>query len=144
MAAPTKGLGAIFSRYNGASFDVIGEVVTITPPSSTKETIETTGLNPTDGFNTYIGGIKDGGEVSITLNLDPAIVADAENQALLKGDVEGTADSVQYKIEFASAGPNIVFDAVPTGFEVSELAVNEKITATFNCKVTGKPTWADS
>ena len=144
MAAPTKGMGGIFSRYNGVDYDVIGEVVTITPPSPTKETIETTELNPTDGFHTYIGGIKDGGEVSVTLNFDPATVADAENQTLLRADVEGTDDTVQYKIEFASAGPNIVFSAVPTGFEVSEVSVNEKITATFTCKVSGKPTWADS
>ena len=93
---------------------------------------------------TYIGGVKDGGEVSVTLNLDPALAADAENQALLKGDVEGTEDTEQYKIEFASAGPNIVFSAVPTGFEVSELSVTEKITATFTCKISGKPTWADA
>ena len=52
MAAPTKGMGGVFSRYNGTGYDVIGEVVTITPPSPTKETIETTELNPTDGFHT--------------------------------------------------------------------------------------------
>lgn len=144
MAAPTKGMGGIFSRFNGVDYDVIGEVVSITPPSLTKETIETTGLNPTNGFHTYIGGIKDGGEVSVVLNFDPAVAADAENQALLKGDVESTTDTTQYKIEFASAGPNIIFDAVATGFEVSEISVNEKVTATFTCKVSGKPTWADS
>lgn len=144
MASPTKGMGGIFSRYNGVDYDVIGEVLTITPPNPTKETIETTELNPTDGFHTFIAGVKDGGEVSVMFNFDPALTADAENQALLKGDVEGTDDTVQYKIEFASAGPNIVFNAVATGFEVSELSVNEKITATFTCKVSGKPTWADS
>ena len=139
MAAPDKGLGAIFSRYNGTTYDVIGEVVNITPPSVTKETIETTELNPANGFNTYIGG-----EVSVELNFDPALTADAENQALLKGDVEGTSDTEQYKIEFAAAGANVVFTAVPTGFTPGQIASNEKLTATFTCKVSGQPTWADS
>ena len=144
MPAPDKGLGAIFSRYNGTDYDIIGEVVNITPPSVSKEPIETTELNPTDGFNTYIGGIKDGGEVTVELNFDPALTADAENQALLKADVEGSADTEQYKIDFAVGGPNVVFTAVPTGFTPGQIAANEKLTVTFTCKISGRPVWADA
>ena len=143
MAAPDKGLGAIFSRYNGTDYDVIGKVVSITPPSVSKEAIETTELNPVDGFNTYIGGIKDAGEVSVELNFDSELVADAENQALLKDDVEGSSDQERYKIEFAASGANVIFDAVPTGFTPGEIT-KETLTCTFTCKVTGKPTWADA
>lgn len=143
MSTANKGRGAVFSRNNSTDFDVIGEVVSIAPGGISKETIETTALNPADGFRTFIGGVKDASEVSVTLNLDPAIVADAQKQGLLYGDVAGDVDG-EYKIAFSDGGPSLTFTAVATGFEIGELTVDGKVEATFNCKPSGKPVWADA
>jgi len=69
--------------------------------------------------------------------------ADANNQGLLKADVEG--DTAQtYKIVFATSGPNVIFTAIATGFSVGEMTPDGKLDASFTCQPTGKPTWADS
>lgn len=143
MAAPTTGLGAIFSLLVGTTYTDIGEVVRIQPPGVTAETIDVTALNPTDAFRVFIKSLKDGGEVTVVMNMDPATVADAEDQTLLKAAVEGTANST-CKIEFADAGPNVIFSGPATGWTPGELTADGLIELTFTLKVSGKPTWADS
>lgn len=142
MSAPKASRGASLSRYNGSAWDVIGEVIAITPPGPTADTIDTTQLQPTDGHRTFIKGLIDGGEVSVSLNFDANLTADAENQALLKADVEDpTIDLGQYAIEFWDGGPFVEFFAVPTSFPPGELTPEGKIEAAFTGKVSGKPTW---
>lgn len=143
MAAPTTGLGAIFSLQDGTTYNDIGEVISIQPPGVTAETIDTTELNPTDAFRTFIKSLKDGGEVTVVMHMDPATVADAENQSLLKAEVEGTDNSTA-KIEFSDAGPNVIFSGPATGWTPGELTADGKIELTFTMKVSGKPIWADS
>ena len=91
MTAPATGLGAIFGLLQGSTYTDSGEVVRIQPPGVTAETIDVTSLTSTDAFREFIKSLKDGGEVTVVMHFDPATVADAENQTLLKTAVEGTA-----------------------------------------------------
>ena len=143
MTAPARGRGGIFSRNNGTSWDVIGEVVKITPGGISKSAIKTTTLNPTDGFDTFMSGLKTAKPVTVVMNLDPAVVADVENQGLLYGDVAGDVDE-EYAIEFVDDGPNLTFTAVAIDFDIGELNDEGLIPATFQCQPSGKPVWADS
>ena len=143
MAAPTTGLGASFSLLVGSTYTEIGEVFSISPPGVSAETIDTTGLNPTDAFRTFIKSLKDGGEVTVNMRFDPATVADAEKQTLLKTAVESAANSTA-KIAFSDSGPNVVFSGPATGWTPGELTADGLIELTFTMKVSGKPTWADS
>lgn len=143
MAAPAIGLGAIFGILVGSTYTDIGEVVDIKPPNLTSEVIDTTTLAPTDNYRTSLPGVKDGGEVTILMNFDPATVADAENQTLLKAVLEGSTNG-NFRIEFSDGGPNVIFEATVSGFDVGNLTVTTVIPVTFTAKVSGKPTWADS
>lgn len=143
MTAPATGLGAIFALLQGTLYSDIGEVIRIQPPGVTAETIDVTALNTTDAFREFIKSLKDGGEVTVVMHMDPATVADAENQTLLKAEVEGTANSTA-RIEFSDGGPNVVFSGPATGWTPGELTADGKIELTFTMKVSGKPTWADS
>lgn len=142
MAAPIRGRGSKFQRLVGSAYADIGETVTISGGGVTSETIDTTNLAPTNGFRTFISGVKDAEEVSIGLNLDPKFTADANKQALLRGDVEGD-ELVSYRILF-SDGSHVTFSAVATAFTIGEQNVTDKVEATFTCKPSGKPVYADS
>lgn len=133
-----RGRGTTFSRIA----QLIGGVVSVSGGGVSSDTIETTELAPTDGFRSFIAGLKNSEEVSVSLNLDTKLTtADLKFQGLLKGDVEADA-VVSYVITFIS-GAKVTFDAVATGFKVGDVNAEGKIDATFTCQPTGKPVWSD-
>lgn len=142
MAAPEKTRGTTFSRDNGTTYDVIGEVVAVTPPAVTRSAIETTNLNPTNDFRTYIAGVKDGGEISLTLNWDTAMSTDAENQALLYGDITDADAAVNYRIVFANSD-YVTVSGILTAFTPSAEVIDGKREAAVTIKVTGKPAYTE-
>jgi len=143
MTAPRTGLGAIFALLVGSTYTDIGEVIRVQPPGVTADTVDTTGLNPADAHRTFIKTLKDGGEVTLVMHMDPATVADAENQTLLKAEVEGTTNTTG-RIEFEDGGANVVFSGPATGWTPGELTAEGLIELTFTLKVSGKPVWADT
>jgi predicted secreted protein len=83
------------------SFGVIANVSDISGPSRSREAIEVTAHDSPDQYREFVKGLKDGGEVTITLNYDPgattheALDDDFEEDALrdyqvliLPGDAE--------------------------------------------------------
>lgn len=138
-----KGRGTIFERWNGSSYDEVLGITSVAGGGVTADTIETTELNPADAFRTFMSGLKSGEEVSLGFNLDSLLTtADAKNQGLLKGDVEGDVN-VQYRITFVS-GANVVFTAVATAFTVGDVNAEGKIEGSASFQPSGKPTWADA
>ncbi len=73
MTQATAGFATILKIGNGATsetFDEIAEVLDIEGPSLTSSSIEVTS-HSSGGWREYIGGLKDGGEISFSLNLVP-------------------------------------------------------------------------
>jgi predicted secreted protein len=68
--------GTQFRRGDGAepteAFETIANVTSIKGPNRTRKSLETTSHSSADGWRTFIGGLKDGGEVSFDLRYDPA------------------------------------------------------------------------
>jgi len=64
------GVGAKFRRWNILTgvWDSIAQINSITGPGMTRETIDTTSLDTTGGYRTFIGGFRDGGQVSLAMN----------------------------------------------------------------------------
>jgi len=68
--------GTLFQRATGVApggptYDTIANVTTIGGPERTRETIDVTDHNSAGGWMEFIGGLKNGGEISLDLNYDP-------------------------------------------------------------------------
>ncbi len=99
------------------------------------DTIETTNLD-SNGWRTFIGGLKDAGEVSLSGHFNPD---DTDGQkALYDALVAGTV--LALKIEFPTAlGAEWSFSGVVTKFTTSS-ALEDSVTFEATIKVSGSPT----
>lgn len=133
--AGLDGFGALLKRGDGAApevFTAIADPTSISGPGLSRETIDVTSHGSPDGWMEFIGGLKDGGEVSVDVNYDPAA------HDLLIADFE---DSVprNYQVVFPDPGTTTWgIKAVLTGFE-PEAPYDDKLAASLTFKVSGKP-----
>lgn len=98
------------------------------------DTIDTTTLDSSGGYRTFIGGFKDGGEVSISGFFTPG----DPGQAALYTDFQAGSTNA-YSIEFpAELNAAWEFNAVVTGFTTS-VAVEDAINFEATLKVSGNP-----
>lgn len=113
----------------------IAELTSISGLELSGDTIDTTALDATGGYRTFIQGFKDGGEVSISGHFNPN---DTNGQyALYTGFSNGTVSS--FSIVFPSSmGASWTFNGVVTGYTTGAELEN---TVTFEAtiKVSGQP-----
>ncbi|MEU7617186.1 phage tail tube protein [Micromonospora rifamycinica] len=134
--AGIDGFGTQFKRGDGASpevFTALANVTNIGGPGLSRETLDVTAHDSPDAWMEFTGSLKDGGEVSLDVNYDPALHDD------LVADFDDD-EPRNYKVTFpTSPAVNWGFGAVMTGFEPSA-PYDDKLTATLTFKVSGKPT----
>ena len=73
-SASIFGHGTFLQIGDGAvseMFTTIAEVMNIDGPNLQQETVEVTSHDSTDRWREFIGGLKDGGEISFGLNFSP-------------------------------------------------------------------------
>lgn len=131
------GHGTLFKIGNGATpevFTTVGEVTSITPPGMSRDAIDATHEESPDAWREFIGGLKDGGEVSLELNFVPG----SATTILLMAEIEAAPGNKQ--IVFP-AGEVFSFRALCTNFE-PEAPLDDKMVASATYKVSGKPTLA--
>lgn len=112
------------------TYEDVAEVVSITPPGMTRESVEATHLKSPDQFKEFIAGMMEGGEASLTLNFIPSAT-----------DVLYTAFSAKtgkYQITFPN-GVMMRFKGFFTAYNPPELS-GEKMEATATVRCSGKPT----
>lgn len=128
--------GTQLQRGDGAPtevFTAIANVTSIKGPELKRETIDVTAHDSADAYMQFVGGLKDGGEVSLDLNYDPA-----EHDALVS-DLDDAAPR-NYKLVFpVSPVATWAFAAIMTEFS-SEAPYDDKLSASVTLKVSGKPT----
>jgi len=111
-------------------FTAIGNVTNVGGPEMERDTYDVT-AHDGDGWKEFIGGLKDGGEVSLTVNYDPSkhddLVADFED------DVPR-----DYKLVFPGGIGEWALKLILTGFS-QEAPVDGKLSAELKFKVSGKP-----
>lgn len=116
----------------------IGGLTSIGTPEKSADMLETTTLDITDGYKTYIQGIKDGGEISVKGFFD---TADAGQMALDTAFEAGTLDT--YIIAFpVSIGATFTFSGIITKFTVGEVTIEDPLSFELTVKISGKPTLA--
>lgn len=117
--------------------NVVGSLTSIGGVAASADTIDITALDNQDGYKEFTGGLKDGGEVSLSGHFD---YADEGQKALYAAFESG--DTVSCEIAFPTAlGCKWTFDGVVTAIETgAEL----EGAVSFDCtvKVSGKPTLA--
>ena len=134
--------GTLFKRGDGATpteaFTTIANVTNIGGPDRSRETIDVTAHDSPGGWMEFLGGLKDGGEVSLDINYDPAEVshdldddfddADPRNYQIVI--LPGTDDEYTWSISgiMTALGDEFPYD--------------DKMARSMTIKVSGKPTLA--
>lgn len=128
--------GTQLKRGDGGSpeaFTAIANCTNITPPGLSRNTYDATTHGSPDGWMEFVGGLKDGGEVSVDVNYDPA-----DHDAFVEDFDDATPRN--YQIVFPDdLSTTWSFTAILTGFE-PEAPHDGLLTATLTWKVSGKPT----
>lgn len=127
--------GTLFERGDGAlpteAFTALANVTNIGGPEAERETYDTTAHDSPDGWREFVGGLKDGGEVSLEVNYDPRDHDD------LYEDFEDD-EPRSYRIVWPNGLGAWSFKAIMTGFS-PEAPHDDKLAAELTFKVSGKP-----
>lgn len=136
------GFGTLFKRATtlspGNVFETIADVTNIGGPERSRETIDVTSHNSPGQWMQFIGGLKDGGEISLDINYDPSQAThdlddDFDDDAPRNYQIvilPGTDDEHTWSIT-----------GIMTGLS-DEFPYDDKMARTMTIKVTGKPTLA--
>ena len=70
MSDAISGVGTQFRRWNSTSgtWETLAEIKSVTGPGMSRATHDTTSLNTTGGYRTFIGAFRDAGTVSLSMN----------------------------------------------------------------------------
>lgn len=126
------GVGTTFSKKgSGDTWTEIAEIKSISGPGMKRDTVDTTTLDTTGGYRTFITGFREGGEISLSMNYTKT------GYAAMLADFE--SDTVQsYKITLVD-GSTITCDGIVTDLplDVPEDLVTQDVTI----KLSGQPTF---
>ena len=122
------------------AFTTIAEVTDITGPSLALDPLDVTSHESPGAFREFVGGLLDGGEVTLTMNYVPTAGTQAATTGLLADMIARTVRNFQ--LVFPDVGTTTwSFAALITAFEPAE-PVDDRLSAEVTLKVTGQPTLA--
>lgn len=137
MSNAFSGVNTSFQRGNGSSgtetYTAIAEVNSISGPNKSRDTIDVTSLDSSGGYREFIGGFRDGGEVSLEMNF----TLDTYNT--LNDDFEDEA-SHNYQIVFGDTGATTFQFAGYVTAIGSNVPMDDKVTASITIKISGQVT----
>lgn len=129
------GYGIDFQRSDMAetpAFVTVGEILNVTPPSLSRDTVDATHSKSPNRFREFIAGLRDGGEVSVEIQYRPSSVGALAAIADFETDTP-----VDYKVIFPDTA-EWAFKALCTAIDV-DTPIDDKMVGTFTYKVTGRP-----
>lgn len=131
--------GTQFQRDStgSGSFATIANVSNISGPSRSREAIEVTAHDSANQYREFVKGLKDGGEVTITVNYNPA----STTIAALDTDFEEDALR-NYQIVLLPGEANEytwAFSGLITSIG-DEFPIDDKMEREVTFKISGKPT----
>lgn len=121
------------------AFADIAEVLDITPPPMSRDDIEVTNEQSTDGWREFIPGWRDGGEVTFNCNWLPTNATQNETTGML--ETFNDDDLHNWRIVLPDGVKTISFSGFLTGFE-PDLPLEEQGQLSITLKVSGKVTVA--
>jgi predicted secreted protein len=127
------GKGTIFNRWNGAEWVAIANVKSISGPTATRETVDTTTLDTPGGYRTFIASLRDAGDISLPMNFTVA------GYTAMKSDFE--SDTIQkYQIVLPDTGnTTLEIEGLVTDLPL-EVPVDDVVTCDVTIKISGEVT----
>ncbi len=119
------GQGTIFNRGSSS----VSEINSITGPGKSRDTIDVTRLEDTDGYRQFIGGLRNPGTVTLNMNYTP------EGYILLNGDFEND-ELVEYSIQLPAGKGTFTFNGLVTEVPVS-IPIGDKVTVDVTIQISG-------
>lgn len=131
--------GTQFRRGDGATpteaFTTIANVTSISGPARSRETIDVTAHDSPDAYMEFVGGLKDGGEISLELNYDPS-----ESTHDLDDDFDDTDPRNYQVVILPETEDEHTWDFAGILTELSdEFPYDDKMGRSMTVKITGKP-----
>lgn len=121
------------------TYAVIANVSDLSGPSRSREAIEVTAHDSPNQYREFVKGLKDGGEVTITLNYNPA---NNTHSALDADFEEDTLRSYQIIVLPGEADEHTwTFSALITAIG-DEFPIDNRMEREVTFKISGKPTLA--
>lgn len=119
------------------AFSDVAEITELTPPAMSRDDIDVTSHQSSDGYREFISGLRDGGDVSGKANWLPTNATHDGTTGLL----ETFNDDVNHnwKIILPNSLITIAFSGFLTAFE-PDLPIEEQAQLSFTIKISGKPT----
>ena len=143
LQAAVKGKGAKFWLWDSSlatpALVQIGELVSVTPPNRSRDTIDTTHHGSTGDYREFLSSLIDAGEVSFTVNWVPNGASDILlNAAFAAGDIRSFAVDVNTT---GGLMRRVSGSGILTEFSPDEVGIEDKMTAQITLKVTGPITF---
>lgn len=130
--------GTLFQRGDdaGAIFTTIAGVTNISGPQRKRETIDVTSHDSPDQWMEFIGGLKDGGEISLDINYNPA-----DDTHDLDDDFDDDALRSYRVVLLPDTEDEFTWTISGVMTELSdEFPYDDKMSRSMTIKVSGKPT----
>lgn len=127
------GQGTVFLRNSVE----LADINSIEGPGKSRETIDVTTLSDTAGYREYIGGLREPGTVTLSMNFN------RDSYDLLNEDFE--SDEVQsYEIQLPDTqNTTFAFDGLVTELPIS-VPIGDKITCEVTIQISGSVTVSGS
>lgn len=137
MPAQSKlGFGTLLEIESATpgTYTTIGGVTALKPPGVKAEVLDRTTMASPAKTKQKLGGLKDWGQTTISLNYDPA---DTAGHGAL---IAAVGETKKFRIKFPD-NQTWTFDAVASAFEPGEVTREGLITASFTADIDGVPTF---
>jgi predicted secreted protein len=144
----TKGKGAKFWLWDAAALPApaltkVAEVLSITPPSPTRDTIDTTSHDSVGDYREFIASLIDAGEGSILINHNPGSADDTRLQAAF-----ASGEVITFALDLNKPGggtqQRTSGSCIVTNYAPADVVIDDKMTATLTIKVSGPLVFADA
>jgi predicted secreted protein len=135
--------GSLFKVGNDGTAEVfatVAEVLDISGPTMTRETIDVSSHDSAGGYREFIAGWRDGGEVSVTANWIPVSATQDDTTGILSKFLDDDLHNYQILVPDGSEGSGktlIELSGIVTNFGVS-LNLNEQAKVDFTIKISGE------
>jgi predicted secreted protein len=133
--------GSALKRGDGGSpeaFTAIAEIIELSGPAMSRDDIDVTSHQSSDGYREFIPGLRDGGEVTFTANYLPTNSTQDDSTGLLEGFNSDTTEN--FRLVLPNSLGYISFVGFLTAYE-PDTPVEEQGQLSGTIKVTQKPTW---
>jgi predicted secreted protein len=133
MTNAVSSVGALLKKYTGTAWVSVGEVINISGPTMSRETIDVTSLASTSGYREFIAGFRDPGTLTFTMNFTRS------DYDAMKADFESDTE-----VDYEMILPDDDVTTLEFSGLITELPLNldpgSQITCNITIKVTGQVT----